>query len=214
MRSRPRVWLFDLDNTLHDANLHIFPRINRAMTDYMVRHLDLVPDEAARLRQHYWERYGATLLGLMRHHKTDPDHFLQHTHALPDLHRLLVTERSLRNMLRRLPGNKLVFSNAPLQYTETVLRLTGIAPCFAAVYSVERLRYQPKPATGGFLRLLFNERLDPRRCILVEDSLANLKKAKRLGMKTVWVSACTRQPPYVDVRISSILDLPQRLGQL
>jgi putative hydrolase of the HAD superfamily len=49
---------------------------------------------------------------------------------------------------------------------------------------------------------------------MVEDTLANLKTAKRLGMKTVWVSASTRQPPYVDVQLASILDLPQRLGRL
>ena len=29
----PDVWLFDLDNTLHDASPHIFPHINRSMTE-------------------------------------------------------------------------------------------------------------------------------------------------------------------------------------
>ncbi len=33
-------------------------------------------------------------------------------------------------------------------------------------------------------------------------------------MTTVWVSANTRQPPYVNVRIRSILDLPRRLARL
>jgi len=27
-----RAWIFDLDNTLHNARPHIFPHINRAMT--------------------------------------------------------------------------------------------------------------------------------------------------------------------------------------
>ena len=26
------AWIFDLDNTLHDATPHIFPHINRSMT--------------------------------------------------------------------------------------------------------------------------------------------------------------------------------------
>ena len=34
---------------------------------------------------------------------------------------------------------------------------------------------------------------------MVEDSLANLVSAKRLGMKTVWVSTGLRQSPFVDV---------------
>jgi putative hydrolase of the HAD superfamily len=62
--------------------------------------------------------------------------------------------------------------------------------------------------------LLRAERLNPRNCIMVEDSLDNLKTAKRLGMKTVWVSASTRQPPCVDVQLASVLDLPRRLGRL
>ncbi len=206
--------VFDLDNTLHNASPHIFPHINRSMTAYICEHLNIDEDEASSLRQMYWKRYGATLLGLMRHHGTDPDHFLHHTHQIPDLARLVVAERGLQSMLRRLPGRKIIFSNAPLNYAEAVLAITGIGRCFDAVYSVERLRFQPKPAVGGFLRLLNDQGLDPRSCIMVEDTLPNLMTAKKLGMKTVWVSARTRQSPFADVKLASVLDLPKRLGRL
>ena len=213
-RGGQKTWLFDLDNTLHNATPHIFPHINRSMTAYIVEHLRVDEAEAAQIRQHYWQRYGATLLGLIRHHDVDPRHFLWHTHQFPDLKRMVVFERGLKAMLRRLPGRKIVFSNAPLHYTEAVLGLTGIAGCFDAVYSVERIRFQPKPAPAGFHHLLRAERLNPRRCIMVEDTLPNLKTAKRLGMKTVWVSTSTRRPPCVDVQLASVLNLPQRLGWL
>ena len=74
-RMRARAWIFDLDNTLHNASPHIFPHLNRSMTEYLERHLDLDTEEAGRLRRHYWKRYGATLLGLMRHHAIDPTIF-------------------------------------------------------------------------------------------------------------------------------------------
>ena len=209
-----RTWLFDLDNTLHDAGAYIFPQLHRSMVDYICRFMNVDVTEATRLREYYWRRYGATLLGLMRHHDTDPRHFLHHTHQFPDLHRLVVTERGLKAMLQRLPGRKIIFSNAPLIYTEAVLAISGIRRCFDAVYSVERLRFQPKPAIGGFLRVLRDEGLNPRSCVMVEDTLPNLKTAKRLGMKTVWVSTCTRRSPCVDVTVRSVLDLPRRLGQL
>ena len=208
------TWLFDLDNTLHNASAHIFPRISRSMMAYICEHLEVDEAEATRLRKIYWQRYGATLLGLMRHHGTDPHHFLHHTHQFPDLQKIVIAERGLKAMLHRLPGRKIIFSNAPRKYAEAVLAITGIGRCFDAVYAVEQLRFQPKPAIGGFYRLLRDEGLDPRACIMVEDTLPNLKTAKRLGMKTVWVSACTRQPPYADVRLASVLDLPERLGKL
>ena len=213
-RFKQRTWLFDLDNTLHNASAHIFPQIHVSMMAYICRHLNVDEAEATRLRQTYWKRYGATLLGLMRHHGTDPRHFLQQTHAFDDLASMVVSERGLKQMLQRLSGRKIIFSNAPQQYTEAVLKLTGIRRYFAAVYPVERFRFQPKPATAGFLHLLHKERLDPHRCIMVEDSLPNLETAKRLGMKTVWVSAASRQPPYVDVKLASVVDLPKRLERL
>jgi putative hydrolase of the HAD superfamily len=209
-----RVWLFDLDNTLHNATPHIFPHINRSMREYIERHLAVDAHEATRIRQHYWLRYGATLLGLMRHHGTDPNHFLRETHQFPDLQRMVVFEKPIIQTLHRLPGRKILFSNAPRHYAEAILDITGMRPCFDAVYAVENLKFQPKPMLAGFRSLLRAERIDARRCIMVEDSLANLLSAKRLGMKTVLVSTSSRQPPYVDVKLTSVRQLPSRCGRL
>lgn len=215
MHQPGRTWIFDLDNTLHNATPYVFPHINRAMTDYIQRHLALDETSAQALRQHYWQRYGATLLGLMRHHSTNPHHFLQETHQFPDLKPMLVFDRGLRHLLRRrLPGKKIIFSNAPLHYSGAVLELMGIADCFDAHYSVERVRFHPKPDPQGFRLLLRAERLDPRHCVMVEDSLANLETAKKLGMKTVLVSASLRRPPCVDVILRSVMDLPRHLARL
>ncbi len=209
-----RTWLFDLDNTLHNATPHIFPHINRSMRAYIERHLGVDAQQANRIRVDYWTRYGATLLGMMRHHGTDPRHFLHETHQFPDLQRMIVFEKPLLHALRRLPGRRIVFSNAPRHYAEAVLRLTGLERCFDALYAVENLDYRPKPMPAGFRALLRAERLDPRRCIMVEDSLSNLVTAKKLGMRTVLVSAGSRRSPCVDVKIRSVLDLPKHCGRL
>ncbi len=209
-----RVWLFDLDNTLHNATPHIFPHINRSMRQYIERHLGMDKHEANRLRQSYWTRYGATLLGLVRHHNVDPKHFLWETHQFPDLARMLVFEKPLLHTLKRLQGRKIIFSNAPAHYAHAVLELTGLKRHFDAVYTLESLNFQPKPMPVSFRALLHAERLNPQRCIMVEDSVANLVTAKKLGMRTVLVSTSSRQSAYVDVKVSSVQQLPQRCGQL
>lgn len=209
--SRDRVWLFDLDNTLHDATPQIFPHINHSMRQYIEQHLGVDEAEATRIRQHYWNRYGATLLGLVRHHGTDPRHFLQQTHQFEKLDRMIAFERPLRQILRRLPGRKIVFSNAPRHYTDAVLDILGVRPLFDSIWSIEQLGFHPKPLPQAFQRLLRGERLNPTRCIFVEDSPANLKAAKRLGMTTVLISRNVRVPAYVDLRLQSILDLPHVL---
>ena len=214
MRTNGRVWLFDLDNTLHDADPHIFPHINRAMTAYVAQQAGLDEVEASALRETYWRRYGATLLGLMRHHGTDPRHFLHHTHQFDDLPGMVVHEPAPRRVLRRLPGEKIVFSNAPRHYAEAVLDIMGVRQAFDAICSIESMHFRPKPEVQGFLRLLREHRLDATRCILVEDSAMNLKTAKRLGMRTVWISREARCPAWVDLRLKSVLELPRRLGAL
>ncbi len=209
-----RVWIFDLDNTLHDATPHIFPHINRSMTAYLQKYLQLDEAEANALRVDYWQRYGATLSGLMKHHGTDPDHFLSHTHQFPALAKMVLRQPRLRQVLRQLPGKKLVFSNAPLGYANAVLKLLLVDDLFDDVFAIEHAHYRPKPQSAGFRALLRKHRLQAAQCVMVEDSAENLFTAKRLGMHTVWVSDALRAPSYVDVKIRDVLDLPRAVSKL
>ena len=208
------LWIFDLDNTLHDATPYIFPHINRSMTTYLQQHLQLDEAAANELRMHYWRRYGATLSGLMRHHGTRPEHFLWHTHQFPELDKMVLREPRLRHVLKALPGRKVVFSNAPQRYAQAVLKLLRVADLFDDVMAVEQARYRPKPDVYGFLRLLKKHGVKAAQCIMVEDSVENLDAAKRLGMRTVWVNAGNRSAPCVDVKIRDVMQLPRALHRL
>lgn len=202
-----RVWIFDLDDTLHNASAHIFPVMNRAMTQYIMD--ELVLDEAAahQLRQHYWQTYGATLKGLMRHHGVNAQHFLKTTHALMDLPNMVVQVKQLRHLLHNLKGRKCVFTNAPREYAMRVLTLMGIADCFELVFSVESTKFHAKPSIRGFQLLLKTLKTHPKNCIMLEDNLPALMTAKRLGMKTIWVTKKLQKPTFVDYRINSVLAL-------
>ena len=209
-----KVWIFDLDNTLHNATPHIFPHINRSMTAYLQQHLQLDEQAANNLRLDYWQRYGATLSGMMRHHGTDPGHFLWHTHQFPELPKMVQYEPRLRQLLQRLPGRKIVFSNAPQHYAQAVLELLGVEDLFDDLFAIEHTRFQPKPKIAGFVRLLSKHRLNPARCVMVEDAAENLQAAKQLGMGTVWVNRTQRAPAYVDVKIRTVMELPRILTRL
>jgi putative hydrolase of the HAD superfamily len=96
---------------------------------------------------------------------------------------------------------------------EAVLEAMGVRREFDAVFGIEALGFHPKPAIHAYRRLLIERRLDPRRCIMVEDTAVNLRTARRLGMRTVLVSRSPRTPAYVDVKIASILDLRRVAGR-
>ena len=208
------IWVFDLDNTLHDATPHIFPQVNLGMTSYLEVHLGVDREEADRLRRHYWTRYGATLQGMIRHHGTDPHHFLEKTHDFQDLSTMVVRNPGLRSALNKIRGEKVIFTNAPLFYAQEVLKILGIDDLFRAVYSIEHSGFRPKPDPHGFRRIFRKAGISPSKAIMVEDTLENLKAAKSLGMKTVWISASGKRPSYVDLVAPSIRDLARRQYQL
>ncbi len=231
-RPHPRrpVWLLDLDNTLHDAGTHVFPRINQAMTDYVARRLSLPHDEASALRVHYWRRYGATLLGLIRHHDVDPHEFLREAHPFPDLHRLVARDHGLRQVLRRLPGRKIVVTNGPAAYAAGVLRALGVAPLVDDLIPIEAMRFagrfMPKPSRTMMRKLVARLRVPAGRCVLVEDSVDNLRAARACRLRTVLVTGhgarTAGAPPAaragrgrrIDVQVQSVGQLPRIVHRL
>ena len=190
-RARRRVWLFDLDNTLHDASHAAFGETSVAMNDYIVTHLGLALEEAAALRQHYWRHYGATLLGLVRHHGVKASHFLEETHRHPGLEARLRTSAHDRAALKRLPGRKFVLTNAPRNYTLRVLDALKLGGCFDGVISIEDMsmfgHLRPKPDARMFRHIVATLKVRASDCVLVEDMLDNQKAARSIGMCTAWM---------------------------
>ena len=222
------VWLFDLDNTLHNASHAAFPSMSLAMGDYIARTLGIGADDANALRRRYFDRYGTTLLGLVRHHAVDAAHFLHETHLLPGLEARVHGHPHDLAALRRLRGRKVLLTNAPLHYTRRVLGVLGIAHHFDTVVSIEDMHMfgslRPKPDARMLRRLVARLRVRPSRCVLVEDSLENQKAAHRIGMHTVWMQRWTRsatwglaatarltmRPPYVGLRVRRLGALQRR----
>ncbi len=204
-----RVWIFDLDNTLHDARPHIFPSMHAQMNAWLRRRFGLDEEGANAMRRFFWERYGTTMRGLVRHYGEDPRKFIRETHHFPELDPMVVGENALHHALARLRGRRLVFSNAPRHYVEQVLRVLGVRRFFDAVWTIESTRFRPKPAFQGFRLLLREHDLAPHRCVLVDDMPENLRAAKRLGMSTVWVSQEKRRMPFADLRVTSVTQLPR-----
>jgi putative hydrolase of the HAD superfamily len=194
------IWLFDLDNTLHDASRAVFKRLNGSMTDYIEQHLGLPRHEADQMRVHYWRRYGATLLGLEKHHGIRAAHFLAQTHTLPGLEGQLHMPPADRAALKALPGRKFLLTNAPADYAKRVLTALDLASVFEGVIAIEGMRVfgdlRPKPDTRMLRVVLARHKLPASRCVLIEDTLANLKSARRLGLRTVWMQHYLRHNPH------------------
>ena len=198
------TWLFDLDNTLYPAESGLMAEIERRMTAYVMQVTGLPRDDAYRLQKQYLADYGLTLGGLVEHHGVDPADFHTIFHDMP----LEGVARDLELVaaIARLPGRRLIFTNADAFHAERVLRHLGMTELFDGIFDIGSADYVPKPAPATFARINAEHGIDPARTAFFEDSERNLKPAADLGMTTVLVGpyAPTSTADFIDYKIDRL----------
>ena len=184
--ARVSTWVFDLDNTLYPPHMRLFDQIEVKMTDWVMQALQVDRDRADHLRAYYWQIYGTTLAGLMREHDVDPGPYLNEVHDID--FSVLVPDPGLARSIARLPGRKIIYTNACAPYAEKVLSARGLAGLFDAIYGVEHAEFHPKPDAQAFATVFAKDGLDPASAAMFEDDSRNLAVPHALGMRTVHVA--------------------------
>lgn len=191
-----RNWIFDLDNTLYPASANLFARIDRKMTAYIADRFDLSNAAAYRLQKQYFLHHGTTLAGLMAEHHVDPHEFLDFVH---DIEMDVLEENApLAAAIGRLPGRKIVFTNADTPYADRVLDRLGLTASFEGVHDIHAMDLRPKPEPAAYAGLCAAFDIKPEESLFVEDMARNLAPAKAIGMTTVWVDNGSEQAADID----------------
>jgi putative hydrolase of the HAD superfamily len=180
------VLLFDLDNTLYPHSLGVVARIDRRINEYLHARVGFALGDVDTVRRRFWAEHGTTLRGLMLGHGVDADDYLDFVHDIV-IDDLLRPDPDLASLLERLPGRKIVFTNASRAHARRVLAALGLADSFEAVNALEDFGYVSKPAAEAFDVVLRRSAARAADCALIDDLRPNLAAAKRLGMRTVWV---------------------------
>jgi putative hydrolase of the HAD superfamily len=180
------TWVFDLDNTLYPPHMRLFDQIEVRMTDWVMQALQVDRARADHLRAYYWRTYGTTLAGLMREHDVDPGPYLTDVHDID--FSVLLPDPDLAGSIAKLPGRKIIYTNACAPYAEKVLAARGLAGLFDAVYGVEHAEFHPKPDALAFATVFARDGLAPSSAAMFEDDTRNLAVPHALGMRTVHVA--------------------------
>jgi len=201
--------VIDLDNTLYAADNGVFARMDKRMSDFVARELGVDHAEADRLRVKYWKEYGTTLRGMMLHHGMEAEPFLHYVHDI-DAHEILRRDDELDAALARLPGRKVIHTNGIREHAERILAALGIAHHFERIYDIRFNDYIPKPCKVTLALLIENEGCEPERTLVVDDMPDNLRVARELGCKTVWISHDEASHEW-DYRIPTFHPLPDMI---
>jgi len=183
--SKIKYWLFDLDNTLYSGQTKVFDQVDKKMSSFISKKLNVSLEEAKKIQKDYFYKYSTTLSGMMKHHKIDANEFLDFVHDV-NLD-FLKQDKGLENEISKIKGKKIIFTNGSKAHAFNVTKKIGIDKLFDGVFDIVESNFIPKPSMKAYKILIEKYKIEPQYCILVEDIARNLKPAYELGMKTVWI---------------------------
>jgi putative hydrolase of the HAD superfamily len=260
-KNRISTLIFDVDDTLYDVNTKFTEKRNgTAVYEFMVQYLHFPNIEAAKVvRDEYFERYHSTAKGLQIAEQEGRLPPSENNDFDPDSPRFKVQELSnywathldysllggrksklIQDLVELRDISKvtlIAFSNGPRNYVIRVLQELGLWETVFnpdTLFAVDDVLPYCKPEKEAF-ELIFTKlglHVLPNECIMIEDSMKNIRSAKALGMKTVYVTGSSTKSiaekgvvevtdslnessdPNVDVAIETIEQLRDTLPNL
>ena len=199
--------VFDLDQTIYPRHSGLMEAIGERIMSYMVERMGMDPEIVPELRRRYYKEYGTTSRGLSALHGLDVDDYMAYVHDLP-LDKYIGPDPELDAVLGGLLQRKVIFTNATAAHAHAVLEVMRLAHHFDGIYDVYYCGNKGKPALSAYLLLLDTLGARAENCLLIEDSVANLVPARRLGMTTVLVD------PPLDTALDGVDYVISRLAEI
>jgi len=204
-----KYWIFDLDNTLYDGATKVFSQIDKNMSIFISKKLNVDLIKAREIQKKYFYDTGTTLSGLMKYNNVDPHEFLSEVHNINIS--WLPKDLLLREELIKIKEKKYIFTNGSQSHVTNITKQLGIEDLFESAFTITDAEFIPKPSLEYYKKGVKKFNLDPKKSVLFEDICHNLKEAKFLGMKTVWLendepfASKDKDKPYIDYKIKGPL---------
>jgi phosphoglycolate phosphatase len=178
------VYLFDVDGTLVDSAADICGAIQQVLAEtpqnqipdeflrgYIGRHLidlfdDLFPQESANQKEKWIQQY-REVYPLRKHASTS-------------------CFEGVAEVLARLPGKKATATTKGTPTTRVILQQFGLLPYFDHVQGTDGFPAKPNPEV--IFRALQALGAEPRDCLFVGDSPADMEAAQRAGVRSCAVT--------------------------
>ncbi|OEU19038.1 HAD-like protein [Fragilariopsis cylindrus CCMP1102] len=247
--------IFDVDDTLYDvASGFTIHRQGEVIYQYMVDHLQFKSIEEAKIiRDKYFKLYHSTGKALTVAQSEDelpvgaPTFDIQHMaqYWVDHLNYNILwgcdstyASTTKKNYDKLKKSIKIVaFSNGPRSYVVKVLKTLQLWDLFGSnedaddgkyVFGVDDVLPYCKPEKESFEKIFdtTGKTIRPEECIMVEDSMKNIRAAKALGMKTILITgssedgrdlsgdAPSTNDPAVDIAFQTIEEMKTKLPGL
>ena len=213
-----KYWIFDLDNTLYSGQTKVFSEVDKKMSAFISKKMDVDLVKAKEIQKKYFYEYGTTLSGLMKQDSIDPHEFLEFVHDI-DIS-WLPKDLKLKDELIKIKEKKYIFTNGSHSHVKNVTKQLGIDGLFDGAFDIVDANFVPKPHITPYKKIIDKFKIEPTKSILIEDIAHNLEQAKNLGMKTCWLeneeafAKKDADKPYIDYKIKNLPSFLQEINIL
>ena len=213
-----KYWIFDLDNTLYSGQTKVFSEVDKKMSAFISKKMDVDLVKAKEIQKKYFYEYGTTLSGLMKQDSIDPHEFLEFVHDI-DIS-WLPKDLKLKDELIKIKEKKYIFTNGSNAHVKNVTKQLGIDGLFDGAFDIVDANFVPKPHIEPYKKIIDKFKIEPTKSILIEDIAHNLEQAKNLGMKTCWLeneetfAKKDADKPYIDYKIKNLPSFLQEINIL
>lgn len=161
--------IFDLDNTLYPASSSMEANTVRLMNEYVAKLSGTTYEEAIKLRRARMPGYGTTLEWLMAEYGfRDYEDYFSSVH--PDGEEDSIDyDHELGPFLDSISLPKYVFTNAPMEHADRVLKKLQISDRFETVFDIRFCELKGKPHAFAVDKVLKAVGLPPENTIFADD---------------------------------------------
>ena len=213
-----KYWIFDLDNTLYSGQTKVFSEVDKKMSTFISKKMNVDLIKAKEIQKKYFYEYGTTLSGLMKQDNINPHDFLEFVHDI-DIS-WLPKDLKLREELVKIKEKKYIFTNGSHAHVDNITKQLGIDGLFDGAFDIVDANFVPKPHIDPYNKIIAKFNIEPTKSILIEDIAHNLEQAKNLGMKTCWLendeafAKKDAHKPYIDYKIKNLPSFLQEINIL
>lgn len=181
-----KVLIFDLDATLYDVGDKIEQLCDAKVVRYFADKLKISLEQSEKLISEVRSRYAYDVEALEHDFPFSKFEFMEDVCDV-DVS-VLQPDPKLNELLKSLPQPKYILTDSIRRHVHDTLKAIQVDEnLFSGVFDAHDMKYTFKYNPESFKLFLQKYNLNAKDCVLFEDSVTNLKTAKKLGFTTVLI---------------------------
>ena len=207
LKTHNKILIFDLDNTIYQTHKYgVYDQLSFNIFNFISTLLEISYVEAEALSTNYQNKYGTTVLGLLKEHSIDPEDFLNQAYNVSFEN--VIIDNNLQCLLSRIQNNKkIIFTNATETYASKLLEKMGIKDFFHGIFDIYNSKFTSKPNLISFEYFESHFNIEYSNCIFIDDRRQNLVTASKKGAITILCNkAKIIDSSYINVHVKDIYE--------